>query len=63
MWIEGVERRRRAPGAEPSNKAAHFLITEHYSFIAVQIASNCDPCRIFQTGEESLDEAILCADQ
>lgn len=54
---------KRALGAESSNKAVHFLITEHYSFLGAQIASNCNPCRIFQTGEESLDEAILCADQ
>lgn len=54
---------RRASGADLSNKAVHFLISEHYSFFGAQIASNCNPCRILQTGEESLDEAILCADQ
>lgn len=54
---------REPLGAESSNKAVHFLITEHYSFLRVQIASNCNPCRIFQTGEELLDGAVLCADQ
>lgn len=62
FWFDEAKMRREQ-GADLSNKAVHFLISEHYSLFGAQVASNCNPCRILQTGEESLDEAILCADQ